>query len=464
MSTARAEPGSYRDPAGRIFHLDDRVLRTVTPAAVADYEQVRASGLIESLVADGLLLPEKKIDRRELGDVAKNASVVLEHPRLPFISYPYEWPFPALKAAALLQLEIYLRALEYDVTLSDAAAYNIQFQGARPVFIDHLSFKPYTPGAFWLAHRQFCEQFLNPLLLRASLGIAHNAWYRGNLEGISTTQLARLLPTRKKFSWNMLTHVVLQAYFQKGSANVSKGGVPSTDRQLPKKSFENMLRSMHAWISKLYPADTGKSVWQDYDQQHSYQDDEFRAKMSFVSEFSEATKPGVLWDIGCNTGEFSAAALNTGAQLVIGLDADQGALERAFARASKDDLNLLPLYMDLANPSPDQGWEQQERAGLQGRAQADAIIALAVVHHMAVSSNIPLARAVDWLVTLAPHGVIEFVPKSDPMVQTLLALREDIFADYSEKTFTDALQARARIVKRQTVSSTGREMFWYARN
>jgi ribosomal protein L11 methylase PrmA len=186
--------------------------------------------------------------------------------------------------------------------------------------------------------------------------------------------------------------------------------------------------------------------------------------MSFVTEFAATIKPGMLWDIGCNTGEFSAAALKAGATLVIGLDADQGALEKAFARASDRDLNLLPLYMDLANPSPDQGWEQLERAGLQKRAKADAITALAVIHHMAISNNIPLARAVRWLVSLAPHGVIEFVPKSDPMVQKLLALREDIFADYSEQTFIDALQAHARIVKRQTVSAAGREMFWYARD
>ena len=434
------------------------------PAAAANYEQVRASGLIESLVADGLLLAEKEIDRRELGDAAKEASFVLEHPRLPFVSYPYEWPFPALKAAALLQLEVYLRALEHGVTLSDAAAYNVQFQGSRPVFIDHLSFKPYVPGEFWLAHRQFCEQFLNPLLLRATLGIAHNPWYRGNLEGISTTHLAQLLPTRKKFSWNVLTHVVLQAHFQRGSTDVSKAKASGAERQLPKQSFENMLRGLHNWISKLYPADTGKTVWQDYDQQHSYDDDEYRTKMSFVSEFAESTRPDLLWDIGCNTGEFSAAALKAGVAHVVGLDADHGALEKAFARASDSNLNLLPLYMDLANPSPDQGWEQQERTGLQGRARADAIIALAVIHHLAISSNIPLARAVDWLVALAPQGVIEFVPKSDPMVQTLLALREDIFADYSEQTFADALQARARIVKRQTVSATGREMFWYSRD
>lgn len=433
------------------------------PVAVEDYKKVRATGLIESLVADGHLLAEEEVAGHELGNVAKAASIVLEHPRLPFISYPYEWSFPALKAAALLQLEIYQRALEHDVTLSDAAAFNIQFQGARPVFIDHLSFKPYKPGEFWLAHRQFCQQFLNPLVLRASLGVPHNAWYRGSLEGIETVQLAQLLPLPKKLSWNVLTHIVLQAHFQQNSADTGKAKAAESKRQLPKQSFENMLRSLHAWISKLHPADTGKSVWQDYSQEHSYQNDEFRAKLNFVNDFVQETKPDMLWDIGCNTGEFSEAALKSGAKVVVGFDADQGALEKAFARAHEKDLNLLPLYMDLLNPSPDQGWDQQERAGLQRRSQSDAIIALAVIHHMAISGNIPLAQAVRWLVGLAPSGVIEFVPKSDPMVQALLALREDIFADYSEDTFSAALQSVARITLSETISATGRKLFRYDR-
>ena len=225
-----------------------------------------------------------------------------------------------------------------------------------------------------------------------------------------------------------------------------------------------MLRSLHGWISKLHPADAGKSVWQDYDQEHSYQDDEFRAKLNCVNDFVQETKPDMLWDIGCNTGEFSEAALKSGANFVVGFDADHGALEKAYTRAAEKDLDLLPLYMNLANPSPDQGWDQQERAGLQGRAQADAIIALAVIHHMAISRNIPLAHAVHWLDRLAPRGVIKFVPKSDPMVQALLALREDIFADYTEDTFSEALQSGARITRSETISATGRKLFRYDRS
>jgi ribosomal protein L11 methylase PrmA len=466
VSDIRPEPGSYRDPGGRVLHVDERILRTVMPVAAEDYEKVRATGLVNALIADGLVVAERALGQNEARAIAVDASYVLEHPRLPFISHPYEWPFPALKAAALLHLDIHLRALKHDVTLSDASAYNIQFQGVRPVFIDHLSFKPYQPGQYWLAHRQFCEQFLNPLLLRSLLGVTHNAWYRGAVEGIATVDLARMLPMRKKLSWHVLTQVLLQASLQNRSARMGDAAKvidSSRRRPLPKASFQQMLRSLRNWISKLHPADTGKTVWQDYDQQHSYGGDEVLAKRNFVTQFSAQVKPQMLWDIGCNTGEFSAAVLQADTHAVIGLDVDQGALEKAFARAQQDELNLLPLYMDLSSPSPEQGWEQRERAGLAQRAQANAITALALIHHLAIARNIPLAYVVRWLVSLAPQGVIEFVPKTDPMVGRLLALREDIFTDYDEPTFIAALCAQARIVKRQVISTTGRELFWFSR-
>ncbi|MGH7419780.1 MAG: class I SAM-dependent methyltransferase, partial [Candidatus Rokuibacteriota bacterium] len=196
-----ADLGSFRDPGGRIYLLEDCVYRTVTPAAVEDFEHVERSGLIEALVERGQVLPATKVDGAILGNKADGAHYVVQHPKLPFVSYPYEWPFAALKAAALLHLDIHLEALRRGVTLSDASAFNIQFIGARPVFIDRLSFVRYRPGEIWVGHRQFCEQFLNPLLLRALFGVSHNAWYRGAQEGIAADDLRRLLRWRHKLSW-----------------------------------------------------------------------------------------------------------------------------------------------------------------------------------------------------------------------------------------------------------------------
>jgi len=462
VSEVRPDPGSFRDPRGRIYHVGDKVYRTVTDSGADDYEFVRNTGLLERLQSDGAMIAGAPVAPPVLGEHAAGVRYVLEHPRLPFISYPYEWPFPALKAAALHHLDVHLGALAEGVTLSDASAYNIQFLGVRPVFIDVLSFRKYRDGEMWSGHRQFCEQFLNPLLLRAKLGVPHNAWYRGAQEGISAAELRRILPWTKKLSRNVLLHVVAQAAFQR-SAFPSQDSALTTQFRFPLQKYRQMLTKMRRWIAALEPADTGKTVWQEYAKTHNYSDDEFVAKKEFVARFCAAARPKIVWDLGCNTGEFSHLALEKGAELACAFDFDHGALEAAFARASTERLMLQPLLLDAVNPSPNQGWNETERQGLNERANADAVLALAFVHHLAIGRNIPLDDLVAWIVRLAPQGVIEFVPKDDPKVRQLLALREDIFPHYSEENFRRCLSSRADIVEAATVTNSGRKLFRYRR-
>ncbi len=457
-------PGSFRDPAGQVFRSGDRIFRTVAESAASDYEHVRDTGLLERLAAEGLLTGAAEVDPSVLGEDGRNARYVIEHPKIPFITFPYEWPFSALKAAARLHLDLHLCLIEHDVTLSDASAYNIQFIGPKPTFIDTLSLRRYRDGEYWLGHQQFCDQFLNPLLLRAHLGMPHNAWYRGSLEGISSAELARLLPLRSKLSWRIASQVVLPAKLQrKAINNAEQKPSKMPKRGLAKPAFKAMLSQLLNWVDKLKPADAGKTIWQDYTQTHSYDDPEEQAKREMVAAFVGATKPALLFDFGCNTGAYSALALETGAGSVVGFDMDQGALDGAFARAVNDGLAFLPLYLDAANPSPAQGWRQAERPGLADRAPANALLALAFVHHLAIARNIPLDQLLAWLTSLAPAGVIEFVPKNDPTVQRMLALREDIFSDYDVSNFAASLAKQARIVQRSVVSASGRELFWYSR-
>lgn len=459
---ARADHASFRDPSGHVFILDGRVLRTVMPVAATDYDFVRASGLIEQLVRRGHLVAEAEVSPDTLGLLGEGVHRVLEHPPLDFISHPYEWTFAGLKAAALLHLDVQLRALAKDITLSDASAYNVQFAGPRPVFIDHLSFRRYRSGEYWLAHQQFCQQFLAPLLLRAKTGIAHNAWYRGSPEGIAVSDLSAILPMRSKLSWNVFTHITMQARLQKAKTGNDEGQVPQP-RPLPKQALVSLLSGLRDWIAGLNALDTGPTVWGDYSVRNSYSDDEAAAKRDFVGSFAAAVKPRVIWDIGCNTGDYSKVALAAGARLAIGFDADHGALEYAFARAQSEGLNFLPLYLDATNPPPSQGWAERERRGFASRGPADGVLALALIHHLAIARNIPLDQVLEWLTGMAPQGVIEFVPKSDPMVVRLLRLREDIFPGYTETEFIRLLGNRARIVKSQTVSKSGRVLVWYSK-
>jgi ribosomal protein L11 methylase PrmA len=464
MNTVAAEAGSFRDRRGRVFDVDGRIYRSVMPMAVDDYEFVRSTGLIDEVVGEQILVAESKVDRSVLNGQGGDASFVLEHPRIPFISYPYEWSFSTLKAAALFHLDLQLRALSKGVTLTDASAYNIQFDGPDPIFIDSLSFRRYKDGEFWDGHPQFCEQFVNQLLLRSVLGVPHNAWYRGSLEGISASELSQVLPWRSLLSWNTFTNVFMQARLQR-SASASDTALKTTrTRKLPKIGFEQMLRSLRRWIAGMEPRSGGKSEWQDYAQDNSYADEEAPQKRQFVADFVATTKPGLIFDLGCNTGDYSALALETGARRAIGFDFDQGALDYAYERARRESLNFLPLHLDAANPSPEQGWLQKERQGLARRAKGDAVLALALVHHLVITHNIPLDAALEWITGMAPHGVIEFVPKADPMVQRLLQLREDLFDDYEQKNFETLLAAHGRIVKSQAVSASGRTLYYFERH
>jgi SAM-dependent methyltransferase len=282
---------------------------------------------------------------------------------------------------------------------------------------------------------------------------------------LSASELTRLLRLRSKLSWKVLSHVVLQAKLDRKATLEPERSIDKVRRgRLSKTAFRGLLSQLRGWIVRLQPADTGPTTWSDYADTHSYGSDEEAAKRRFVAEFVQQTKPRLMFDLGCNVGNYAVLALEAGARDVIGFDFDQRVLETAFARAASEERSLLPLCLDAANPSPDQGWQQAERAGFAKRARADALLALAFEHHLAIGRNVPLAQLLPWLTGLAPAGVIEFVPKSDPTVQRMLALREDIFPEYDQETFRNCLAEQARIVRDEAVSHHGRRLFWYERH
>ena len=459
----RPEPSSFRDPAGRVFESrDGRIFRSVAPGALEDYRFARESGALDELVAEGALVAAEEVDPEPLGEFAPEGGLALEHPRLPFVSYPYEWPFSLLRAAALHHLDLQLRLLERGVSLSDASAYNVQFVGARPVFIDWLSFRRYREGEYWTGHAQFCEQFLYPLLLAAKLGVPHHAWYRGSQEGIPGRELAALLPRRARLSPRVQAHLLLPLRLERRARSRREVAARAAGRPLPRRAYRGLLLQLRGWIERLaprYPA----TAWSGYSPACSYAPGEAEAKAETVRAFVSEAAPAQLWDVGCNAGEFAEVALAAGAGDAIGFDADPLALEAACARAAKAGLRFLPLYQDAADPAPDQGWRQRERRSLANRAgSADALLALALVHHLAIARNVPLPEVAAWLVSLAPRGLVEFAPRGDPRVDDLLALRDGRFADYAPEPFEAALRRHAEVRLARTLSPSGRRLYaWH---
>jgi ribosomal protein L11 methylase PrmA len=459
------DPGSFRDPGGRVLDRNGRILRIITDRAAEDFRWVRDAGIMDDLVRDGRLVATREVTPAEVGLERPGVRHVLEHARIPFLSYPYEWAFSALKAAALLHLDLHVALLGRGATLIDSSAYNVQLVGPKPIFIDALSVRRYRDGEIWAGHRQFCEQFLNPLLLQALHGVSFNRWYRGAMEGIPTSDFAALLTWRQKSSWRVLTHVVAPAQLQRAvqTGRVDEG-TAAKKRPLPKASLIALIGTLRNWIARLEPRGATEVEWATYATANTYTSDEALAKRRFVAEFAGACRPRQLLDLGCNTGDYAAAALEGGAASVIGLEADPATADKAFRRAHAQGLNFLPLIMDAADPSPSRGWREAERRALSQRAGFDGLIALAFEHHLAIGRNVPLDQLVSWITGLAPRGIIEFVQKDDPTIQRMLALREDIFDDYSQASFTTLLSRQARIVKQERISEAGRVLFWYERD
>lgn len=438
------------------------MFRTVQPAGLADYRFVRDTKALDPLIESGAVLGAEEVDAGILRDEAPAGGLVLEHPRIPFWSYPYEWPFAALRAAALAHLDIQIELLGHDVALSDSSAYNVQFLGSRPVFTDALSFRRYRDSEHWVGYRQFREQFLNPLLLTANCGLRFQDPYRGRPEGVTAESVARLARWRHRMSLGILLHVVAPARLEaRADDRLHDRAVTTRARGLPRSRYLALMVQLRNWIAKLEPRRACASRWGDYARNAPYDDAALSEKRAVVQRFAHAVRPDLVLDLGCNTGEYAALALRAGAAKVVGLDSDHGALEQAFARASQDGLDFLPLYQDCANPSPPQGWAASEHRSLVQRCDGvDAVIALAFVHHLAIGRNIPLPEVVRWITGLAPCGLIEFVGKGDRALACMLALREDVFGGYSLEVFLDSLKGRARVVEQRTVSPS-RELVWF---
>ena len=455
--------GSYRDPGGHVFTYGERILRTVHGAIARQFAKIESTGVVQEAVDHGFLVSTHSLASGDIPAPLRHADIVLEHQPIAYISYPYEWGFSQLKAAALHHLDFQLFLLKRGAILKDASAYNIQFKDSKPIFIDALSIDVYKQGQFWQGHEQFCAQFLNPLLLWALRGVAPNAWYRGSLEGLSSMDLSRLLSFKDKLSWTVMTQVVLHARLQRFAIGHTQKTIHKIKQQRPlaKHAYQGQLRQLRNYIAKLRCKALGPTVWQDYAWDNTYEDDETKKKHQLVTKFCKQHCPTMLLDLGCNAGHYSLAALKAGARFVVGYDFDHKAIEKATARGMGK--AFLPLWFDAANPSPAQGWRQQERFGFAQRSQGQAVMALAFVHHLAIARNIPLHQVVEWIVSLAPHGLIEFVEKTDPTVQKMLSLREDIFADYSKQSFEQALKKVAHVRASTVVSKSGRRVYNFQR-
>jgi hypothetical protein len=434
------------------------VLRALSEDGLADWDALSASALFAEAVAEGKLVPTRQVD-----DAVGDAAAVLEHERVPFVSYPYEWSFAMLRDAALLQLELLRRALDEDLILKDASSYNVQFRGARPVFIDVGSFERLREGEPWAGYRQFCMLYLNPLLLQAYRDVDFRPWLRGSLAGITPAEARHVLSGRTTVRRGVLSNVALHAKLESKHADSER----DVKRELRSAGFKKELivanvRRLEKLVRSL-EWKPGTTEWSGYAKTTSYTDDDAGRKEDFVRDVARTRRWKLVWDIGCNEGRHSRIAAEN-ADFVVSLDGDGAVVDRFYrALAAEGATTILPLVADVTDPPPALGWHGLERRTLDARGAPELTLCLAVIHHVAISGNVPVPEFLAWLQELGTELVIEFPTREDPRVEALLRRKRDgAHPDYDRGPFEAALADRFEVVRSEELAG-GTRVLYHAR-
>ena len=450
--------GSFRDRSGRVFSFEGRVFRAISQSASADWDSISAKTFFVTAMQSGRVVQTERSPSMDSFAKSEGFAAALEHERLPLISWPYEWSFSMLREAALLQLDLMNDCLADGFILKDASAFNVQFRGSRPQFIDVGSMVPYVSGQTWDGYRQFCQMMLFPLMLQAWKGVHFQPALRGSLEGIAPDQFAALLGVWDFFRRGALTHVWLHARLQAKSPSQVRISQSMQRSGFGKSMILNNVKGLRKAVAGLQWKPSA-STWSDYDQSSEPVLRDGAVKESFIENVCRNKRYSVVWDLGCNQGRYSRIAART-ADVVLATDSDHLTIDRLYqSLRSEDNRNIVPLVVDLADPSPALGWRGAERPGLEQRSKPNLIFCLALIHHLVIGKNLLLREVIEWLASFNADVVIEFVERDDAQVRELLRNREDVFSDYCRQSFLQSVNQHFEIQNQRVLPSGTRTLF-----
>ncbi len=445
-------PASFRDPSGFIFIQNDKVYRAINVSYMENYNFLISSGLYDRLINENLLISHSEIGK--FHEIHTDIYKIIKPEEIRFISYPYEWSFSQLKDAALLTLQIQKTALEYGMILKDSSAFNIQFKNGKPILIDTLSIEKYVEGEPWVAYRQFCTHFLSPLLLMKYRDLRMNKLSSLFIDGIPIDLAKSLLPIKPFFRPSYLSHIYLHSVSEKYALSNNK----KNNIKISKNGMHGLIDNLEKSVKKIN-LKIKKTLWRDYYQDNSYLNVEFEKKQKIVNEYLNIIDPKIIIDLGANTGLFSRVASNRNCY-TISSDFDPFCVELNYLEVKKKkETNMLPLLLDITNPSPALGWYNQERSSFIKRNKVDAVMALALIHHLSISNNIPFEKLKLLFSKLTNTLIIEFVPKEDIQVRSMLVNRKDIYPDYNQESFERVFLQDYDIIKKETITKSNRTLY-----
>jgi len=453
MKKFKIENSSFRDSSGFLFYIENELYRVINYSYKEQYDHLINSELYKKLTENNLLISHEEINNLEID---YSYYKIIKPKKIPFVSYPYEWSFSQLKDAALLTLRIQKGAMKYGMTLKDGSAYNIQFFNGKPIFIDTLSFEMYEDGQIWKPYKQFCQHFLAPLALMSKKDIRLNLLSKTFIDGIPLDLTAKLLPKTTFGNFGLMAHIHAHAKSQKHYEN--KEDTKIKERTISKRSFEGLTDNLDSSIKKMTWKEDN-TEWGNYYSDTNYSEESFEEKKKIILSTLEKITPRIVWDLGANTGIFSRLASDQGIN-TISFDIDPLAVEKNYLASLKNnEQDILPLILDLTNPSSNIGWSNDERISFLQRGPADLVFALALVHHLAISNNVPLYKIAEFFSAISKFLIIEFIPKSDSQVKRLLTTREDIFKNYDEQNFEKEFSKFFKITSSQKLVESERTIY-----
>jgi hypothetical protein len=455
MPDINLHPSSYRDPSGFVFEKNGVLYRQINTSFKEHFDHFMQSGCYDQLTGKGLAIRHEKVDKNLTGSPSWYKTIKPE--RVEFISYPYEWSFDMLKDAALLTLQLVKEGLSFNMILKDATPYNIQWHKGRLIFIDTLSFEKYEEKP-WIAYRQFCENFLGPLLImhysKQQMPGLLLAWP----DGIPLPVVRSLLPKRSRFSLHTYLHVHLHARISGRKKDAS-----DKTAQLSRQKLINLISSLEVLIKRLKTPEQ-KSTWSEYYDEAGRRNDYLDQKKKIISAWLSDVNITTAADLGANEGEFSQLLTERNIH-TIAADFDPYCINRLYNKIKAARLqNIQPLVSDLANPAPAIGVNNKERSAFIDRIQVDLVLALALIHHLAIARNIPLEMIAEFFGRLGKNLVVEFISKEDEKVKLMLQQKKDIYTGYSEPGFVQAFEKWFRITDKKVIPGTKRSLYFMTRN
>jgi hypothetical protein len=445
------DEASFRDPDGFVFEHEGLLFRSLTREAAERLSAHR--DFYREAVERRLLVPFSAEDRIAGFEVIKPT-------RLALVSYPHEWCFEQLKDAALNTLDVNILALGHGLTLKDASAFNNQILDGRMVFIDHTSFEESDGRLPWRPYSQFCRHFLNPLVVGAYRDMHVGAFFRMDIDGLQQQTANDLLPLRATLRPSVMMHMLAHnRYMRKASEYEGKteaATITAKGRQI------DLLKQMRAFIASLEAAKAA-STWAHYYEKTNYVEATFAQKKDVVASCFAGRDLTTIWDVGANDGTFSRLVAGAGRN-VLALDLDHNAVNANYAFNRKQSVaGIHALVYDVGNPTPALGFRNRERTPLEARSKPDAIMALAVIHHLSLTNNIPLDQTALYFAERCPELVIEWVGRSDSQVGRLLAQKNVSYDWYDEDNFRTIYAKHFALVSRTPIAGTDRTFYHFRR-